>query len=479
MENPLMKNKTFLFISEFISGVSVMGIEIASNRLLSPYLSSSQVVLTVITGIVLIAMSIGNILGGRLSDKHNSIKYLYIMMVISGIYVCIVPFVGKYVIAGIAVVFALFVESGLIIYTTILSCIVLIVPPLLILGMVTPSLIRYSLGQKASGKIIGSLEALNTTGSIIGTFLPTFLTIPYIGTMYTFIIFGSLLIILSLIFLITDFIINKGFGEGLKTVKTALFSLVAISIVSLSLVFARNIKINISMDSNEKIIEDESMYNYLKVEETDKAYYFSTNVLFGVQSMMRKDYSLTGMYYDYALASPYMANVYDKEKLNVLVLGNGTGTFATMMKHHLSEYDIDITAIEIDEKIIELGYEYFMQDETIKVYADDGRSYLNRDKNKYDVIMVDAYSSISAPFQMTTVEFFNEVNNHLTKDGVMVMNINMTSNEENSINQSLSDTASSVFKKTYTLSLGSSSNMLVYSSNNVTFMDDFKNNKSS
>ena len=72
MENPLLKKKIFLYLSEFISGVSVMGIEIAANRLLAPYLSSSQVVLTIITGIVLIAMSIGNILGGRLSDKKKN-----------------------------------------------------------------------------------------------------------------------------------------------------------------------------------------------------------------------------------------------------------------------------------------------------------------------------------------------------------------------------------------------------------------------
>ncbi len=479
MENPLSNNKIFLFISEFISGASVMAIEIASNRLLAPYLSSSQVVLTVITGVVLIAMSIGNILGGRMSDKHTSIKYLYVMIIISGLYVSIVPFIGKYVIAGVSVLFALFVKKALIIYITILSCLILIAPPLLILGMVTPSLIRYSLGQKASGKIIGGLEALNTSGSIIGTFLPTFLTIPYIGTMYTFVIFGSLLILLSLIYLITDMINNsKNNGSIRKLVKTAVFSLFSVLIASLSLVFANNIRINISAEDGV-LVEDESMYNYLYVYKAGRTTYFSTNVLFSVESVMNDDYTLPGGYYDYSLASAYMANVYEKGKLDVLVLGNATGTFATLLKHHLPDYEINITAVEIDEKITELGYKYFKMDKDIDVYTDDGRAFLSRDKNKYDVIMVDAYSSISAPFQMTTVEFFTLVKEHLTSDGVMVMNINMNSDKEGSISHALSDTASSIFNKTYTYSLGRLSNMLVYASDNESFVDDFINTKDS
>ena len=474
MENPLSKNKIFLFISEFISGASVMAIEIASNRLLAPYLSSSQVVLTVITGVVLIAMSIGNILGGRMSDKHQSIRYLYIMIIISGVFVSIVPFIGKYVIAGVSVLFALLVKKGLVIYITIASCLLLIAPPLLILGMVTPSLIRYSLGQKASGKIIGGLEALNTSGSIIGTFLPTFLTIPYIGTMYTFVIFGALLVVLSLIYIITEIVMNINNNGGLKgkQVKMAIFSLFTVIIITLSLSLAHNIRINITNDDGI-LLEDESMYNYLYVYKSGKTTYFSTNVLFSVESVMNDDYSLPGGYYDYCLATPYMAKIYEKKKLDVLVLGNATGTFATLLKHHLSNYEINITAVEIDEKITELGYKYFKMDETIDVYTDDGRAFLSRDKNKYDVIMVDAYSSISAPFQMTTVEFFTLVKEHLNSDGVMVMNINMNSEKEGSISHALSDTASSIFNKTYTYSLGRLSNMLVYASDNKSFMDDF------
>ena len=195
------------------------------------------------------------------------------------------------------------------------------------------------------------------------------------------------------------------------------------------------------------VVEADSMYNYLKVSREGKKMLFSTNVLFGVQSCMNDDYSLTGMYYDALLVSPYLV----KENPKVLVLGNGTGTYATMMKDYL-HCDCEITAVEIDQKIIDLSYKYFKMNKDVNVVCDDGRNFIARDKNTYDIILVDAYSSISAPFHMTTVEFFNSVREHLSDDGLMMMNINMRSNIKGSINEVLCDTANSVFGNLYTWS---------------------------
>ena len=118
----------------------------------------------------------------------------------------LVPFLGRFIIAGVTVLFALFITKGLVIWSALFSCIILFVPPLLFLGKVTPSLIKYSLGEKVSGKVIGLLEALNTIGSIIGTFLPTFLTIPFIGTSNSFVLFGSMIAGLGLVYVTTHFI---------------------------------------------------------------------------------------------------------------------------------------------------------------------------------------------------------------------------------------------------------------------------------
>ncbi len=58
------------------------------------------------------------------------------------------------------------------------------------------------------------------------------------------------------------------------------------------------------LGGSDLALEDESIYNYLQVEDDDHTTTLSTNVLFGVQSVQNKDGKLTGMYYDYALAAP-------------------------------------------------------------------------------------------------------------------------------------------------------------------------------
>ena len=488
-ENPLMKKKIFLFVTEFLCGIALMGVETAANRLLAPYFSSSQVVWTIIIGAILIAMAIGNYLGGRFADKVKDVTLLYVLMLAAGSYICLIPFIGRYVIAGVTAIFALIVNSGLIIWSTIFVCFVLIMPPLVILGMVTPSLIKYTMGQQASGKIVGILESLNTAGSIIGTFIPIFITIPTMGTSYTFALFGGLICLVSIIFILTGFINDKRMRKleavsvednnpenSSKTqrfsVKKYVLSLVA-SIVAVAGIVLSSFSKFVFWDDKEVIYEDESIYNYLQVKEDNYAYYFSTNVLFTVQSMIKKDMSLTGMYYDYCLSAAYMANIDTKTNFNVLVLGNGTGTYATLLKHHVP-YNTTITGVEIDQKIIDLSYQYFMMPDDIYMVCDDGRNFLNLNKDKYDLIMVDAYSSISTPFTMSTVEFFSSVKGHLKDDGVMVMNINMYDKQAYSLDVALCDTVCDSFSNVITYQVPGASGDEVFASNNPNMLDNLK-----
>ena len=202
--------------------------------------------------------------------------------------------------------------------------------------------------------------------------------------------------------------------------------------------------------------EGESVYNYLQVKGNDRRVVLSTNVLFGVQSILNKDAGLTGMYYDYALAAPLMAGVTEKEEPKVLILGMGTGTFAKQCRDYFG--DVEICGVEIDEKITELAHEYFELSPNIPVVTYDGRAYLNAVTEKYDVIMVDAYQDITIPFQMSTQEFFAMVKEHLTDDGVMVVNMNMHTEAEGNINQYLSDTIAGVFPEVYTVDVPGTTN---------------------
>lgn len=456
-EKRILKNKAFLYLTEFFAGMSVMAVELGASRLLAPYFSSSQIVWTIIIGTIMIAMALGNIYGGRSADKNPNPDKLYGRILIAAIWIALIPLAGKYIILGISALLVFTVNNNLLIWAAFSACMVIFVFPLFLLGTVTPSLAKYSVESlEESGKVVGNLGAFNTIGSIIGTFLPTFVTIPAVGTSITFLIFAGVLMLLGIIYFVSC---KAG------RVKSA----VSVVILIISCIFGSSD--SFAFWEKDLTYEGESVYNYLQVKENEEKVYLSTNVLFGVQSVYVKEERLTGMYYDYAMAAPLMAGLSEKDGMNILILGMGTGTYATQCGRYFDS--VVCMGVEIDEKITRLARQYFELNENVKVTTYDGRAYLNAIDEKYDVIMVDAYQDITIPFQMSSVEFFTLVKEHLTPDGVMVVNMNMRGSSEGNINQYLSDTISQVFGEVYTVDAGGSTNRLLFASNNETMLENF------
>lgn len=481
----ILKNKYYLYLTEFFAGMSVMAVELGASRLLAPYFSSSQIVWTIIIGTIMIAMALGNIWGGKNADKNPNPDKLYLRLIVAAVWIAAIPLAGKYIILGIAGLLVLTVSNNFLVIAAFAACMVIFVFPLFLLGTVTPSLVKYTVDSlDDSGKTVGTLGAFNTIGSILGTFLPTFVTIPAVGTSITFLIFSGILLLLGLVYFI-----SKKTGRRVCVISAVLFLLCSILGNSDSFAFWEN----------NLVYEGESIYNYLQVKETDSSVILSTNVLFGVQSIMTKDDSLTGMYYDYALAAPLMAGVREKENADVLVLGMGTGTYAKQCMKYFD--NVNVEGVEIDQKITDLAAEYFALPESVPVTTYDGRAYLQAVDKKYDVIMVDAYQDITIPFQMSSVEFFTLVQEHLTEDGIMVVNMNMHSDteetkaysqvqnqtdnlpsqtnrvkheEKGSINTYLADTIASVFDHVYTVDVKGSTNRELFAAKNPEILTRLK-----
>ncbi|MBR2188321.1 MAG: fused MFS/spermidine synthase [Eubacterium sp.] len=467
----ILSSKTFLYLTEFFAGMSVMAVELGASRLLAPYFSSSQIVWTIIIGTIMIAMALGNIYGGRAADKNPDPDRLYRRILIAAVWIAAIPVLGKYVILGISGLLIITISTNLLIWAALFACLVIFVFPLFLLGTVTPSLIKYSVDSlENSGSIAGRLGAFNTIGSIIGTFVPTFVTIPAVGTSVTFLIFSGILLVLGIVYFLSPAAKDESGGRsGGNTLPSGKpvrgRRLLAVSLTAFLLCSVFGHSDSFAFWEDDLTYEGESVYNYLQVKEDDRSVALSTNVLFGVQSILIKNGALTGMYYDYAMASLYMADVQKKEPFRILVLGNGTGTFATQCGRYFD--NLEIEGVEIDGKIIDLADRYFEQTSDITVTEYDGRAYLNAVNQKYDVIMVDAFRDITIPFQMSSVEFFAEVRDHLTDDGVMVVNLNMRGDEPGDINHYLADTISSVFEEVYTADVPNTTNRELFASNRV------------
>jgi len=463
MERKILKNKLYLYLTEFFAGMSVMAVELGASRLLAPYFSSSQIVWTIIIGTIMIAMALGNLYGGRKADKDPNPDKLYGRILIAAVWIAAIPVVGKYIILLISGILILAVNSNFLIVAGFLACMIIFVFPLFLLGTVTPSLVKFAVDSlDDSGSVVGKLNAFNTIGCIIGTFVPTFISIPAVGTSITFLIFAGIMLVLALIYFISSKVNFK------KAVKVP----VSIVLYIVCLILGRNN--SFAFWQTDLTYEGESIYNYLQVYENDFEVVLSTNVLFGVQSVYLKDKGLTGMYYDYAMAAPFMSGIMEKENVDILILGNGTGTYATQCERYFD--NVTIEGVEIDQKITDLAHRYFELPSDVNVTTYDGRAYLNAIDRKYDVIMVDAYQDITIPFQMSSIEFFTLVKEHLTDDGVMVVNMNMRGKREGNINQYLADTISNVFSEVYTVECGYSTNRELFASNNPEMIDRFTAN---
>lgn len=463
MERKILKNKLYLYLTEFFAGMSVMAVELGASRLLAPYFSSSQIVWTIIIGTIMIAMALGNLYGGKKADKDPNPDKLYGRILIAAIWIAAIPVVGKYIILGISGVLILAVNSNFLIIAAFIACMIIFVFPLFLLGTVTPSLVKFSVDSlDDSGSVVGKLNAFNTIGSIIGTFVPTFISIPAVGTSITFLIFAGILLILCIIYFVSSKI---NFKEAKK---------VPVSIVLFIVCCILGHNGSFAFWQTDLTFEGESIYNYLQVYENSREVVLSTNVLFGVQSVYLKDKGMTGMYYDYAMAAPYMSGVNEKDNLDILILGNGSGTFATQCERYFDNCTIE--GVEIDQKITDLAVEYFDLPKDVPVTTYDGRAYLNAIDTKYDVIMVDAYQDITIPFQMSSIEFFTLVKDHLKDDGVMVVNMNMRGQSEGNINQYLADTISHAFSEVYTVEVSGSTNRELFASNNPEMLSVFEEN---
>ena len=459
----ILKNKFYLYLTEFFAGMSVMAVELGASRLLAPYFSSSQIVWTIIIGTIMIAMALGNLYGGRAADRDPNPDRLYRRILIAAVWIALIPAVGKYLILGISALLIFTVNANYLIWAAFAACMLLFVFPLFLLGTVTPSLAKYTMENlEDNARIVGALGAANTIGSIIGTFVPTFVTIPAVGTAITFLIFAGILLILALLY----FFSGKGRRGG---------ALAALAIFVLGAAFGWRSRFAFWKD--DLVYEGESVYNYLQVEETEENVILSTNVLFGVQSILPKNARFTGMYYDYAMAAPFMAGAAEKTAADgdfeLLVLGMGSGTYGSQCAACLP--GLSVEGVEIDGKITRLAREYFAMPEDLPVAEYDGRAWLNAVDRRYDVIMVDAYQDITIPFQMASVEFFTLVREHLKEDGVMVVNMNMRGGE-GSINAYLADTIAAVFPEIWTVDVPRNTNRELFASCNADMIARLEDN---
>ena len=210
------------------------------------------------------------------------------------------------------------------------------------------------------------------------------------------------------------------------------------------------------------LYEDESAYNLIQVvEDTDGYRYLLLNEGQGYHSQWHPDQIYYRRTWDFFLAGPYFnAPPYAPQQVErIAIVGLAAGTIA---RQHDAVYPgLPMDGIEIDPGIVDAGREYMgMTMPNLNVIIEDGRYALNQLDETYTMIGIDAYRVPYVPWHLTTVEFFEEVREHLADNGVAIMNVGRTPTDRRLI-EALTRTLRTVFPTVHTLDVPNSYNTIL------------------
>ncbi len=406
----IFNKKYILILGSFITGFSLMTIEITASRIVAPIIGNSIFTWTAIIGIVMLGLAIGSFIGGKMADKYLNKPLLPIIFIISAISIFFINFLTKNI-------FWLENLHSITINALLLSSYLFLIPSLLI-GTIQPLILkRYADDFKKIGSEYGLLSMVWTFGSILGVFLTGFVFISYFGSSQIISLVSIILLLLSLAFSI------------LEKNKDLIYSSLLIIIILLIYLFFFNLK---STTLNEKIIYEKET-SYYKAQVIDFTYPFIGEVrgLFldfdshNIESKNIIKNSYTEIY--------PIFGIFNKNIINMLIIGGGAYTIPT----HLSKFypKAKIEVVEIDPEVVKIAEEYFQLDTNkIETKIGDARQLMNQNKvSKYDLIYGDAYSSfISVPGHLLTKEWNDLIKKSLNKGGIYTINIISSLTGENS-----------------------------------------------
>ena len=390
-------------ITVFLCGALDMALELVAARVLSPYVGSSNLIWTTIIGVMLTSMSIGYWIGGKLADKDPNINRLSTLILLGAIFTSFIPILEAVFVKNFSEI-----SQNLVLIAFITSAIIFGLPSF-VLATVSPYAVKLKdKNPEEIGKLSGKVSSLSTIGSIVGTFVSGFLLIPNLGVRT--IILSITLILLLLSALLFE---NKSKKYFLMIIILGI-SLIGINFLG-KVIFSKN---------NADIIEDvDSEYSriWVKQVEGEEVSYKTLQVDTGLESYINQETGEMGSRYLYYYD---LFDYFEKDAKNVLLIGGAAYTYPTYYLKKYTDKNIDVS--EIDPKMTQIATRQFNLDinnPRLKIYHQDGRSFLNYTKNKYDCILIDAFKGLNAPFELTTYEAMKNAKNILNDNGVVITNI--------------------------------------------------------
>lgn len=393
--------KYLLEIVVFISGASVMILEIVASRILAPHVGTSIIVWTSLIGIILASLSLGYFWGGKIANRAPKYFLLRTLFFASSVYIFFVGLYGSDILEVVSQIRDVRVSS-------VLSALSLFSFPTILLGMVAPFSVQLKLKDlRSSGKVAGSLYAVSTVGSIMGTFWCGFYLLAQLGS-------RNILFLVSLLLVLCSLFANLLSERGRK------LWFVILLVFALFILFLPKQK---AVDTSVLLDVDTSYSRVIVKSAIEPATGRETiGLLKGrfLESYGYKDgEGMPGYYNYYDLTFHYRPGI---EK--VLMIG---GAGYIYPRYFLERYpDKYMDVVEIDPALTSIAREYFSLKESPKLtsYHMDARNYIEETFSQYGAVLIDVFDSdITVPFQLASYEAVKRYAEITDGEGIVIMNV--------------------------------------------------------
>lgn len=453
-----LPSKRFLLFTVFVAGATTLAIEFSTSRLLQTVYGTSNLVWANVIGLVLLFLTAGYFLGGRLADRRPEPALYYTLLTTAGLtgifFLLLTSVILKQAAAALA---ALNIGA---VAASLAAVVFALAVPITLLGCISPFAIRLGVtdvGQ--AGRISGQIYAVSTLGSLLGTYLPALVIIPLAGSRVTAVIFGGLLMATGLIGLVP---LRRGRA----------LALVAGGVVLSPLLWSWStgpLKV-----SDGHLFATESAYNYIEVVRRDDCHYLLLNEGQAYHSYWCDGGRVpTASVWELMAVAPFFyEEVSHLDVERTAVIGAAAGTIPLRYIRFFPNVEID--GIEIDPAVIQAGQTYFAAtDKRLHFIAGDGRYAFNQLQGPYDVVIVDAYRVPYIPWHLTTREFFLEIEDKLSDQGTVAINVGRVPNDRRLV-EALTATLQTVFPAVHTIDVPGTLNTILVATTHPTSADELR-----
>ena len=398
--------RRFLYLTATITGAVILIVEILGAKMLSPFLGTSHFVWTAQIAVTLVALSVGYFVGGYVVDRSPRLNFLYYSILGAAVYlVATVPMVKPICFKLLKLPLE---------WASLFASAFLFLIPLALLAMTGPFLVRMlTQNVKQVGGNMGRLTAISTLGSVAGAVLIGYVLIPHFKNSVTMLITAGVLVALAAVY----FMVWGRNESAVTALVVAVLLTFGLGHSGLRGQFSDTMKYGGL--TWEVLYRANSNYGELLVIEyrsgdyQERRYLNDQLIQNTYDPITRKSNSLfTG-------ALRWLAHAYTPKIEKTLCIGMGVGVVPMQFVHDGIEVDV----VEINGAVVPMAEQYFDFDSTkLKVIVSDGRQYLNQTDKRYDAIILDAFLGDSSPSHLMTKEAFESIRNHLTPQGVLVIN---------------------------------------------------------